>query len=205
MRYTRKSASRGLSPAATVLIAAAFFVGLYAGGKGAAPAAQPAAGGGTQVQAQNVQYYFPRAGQKAQPRLVEVIDSARKDLDVAIYSFTDQGTAEAIERAKRRGVAVRIITDRQQSAGQYQKVLLNRLAADKIPVKVDSHSGIMHLKVTVADGKVATTGSFNYTKSAENANDEVFVVLRDEKVAQDFEAEFTRMWNDAQDYENYKS
>ncbi|HBG54785.1 MAG TPA: hypothetical protein DDW99_00765 [Ruminococcaceae bacterium] len=59
--------------------------------------------------------------------------------------------------------------------------------------------------MTVADGKVATTGSFNYTKSAENANDEVFVVLRDEKVAQDFEAEFTRMWNDAQDYENYKS
>lgn len=203
MRYakSKKLFRSGLSPAAAVLIAAAFLLGFYAGGRQGTPAVPVSAGGGTRTE--NVQYYFPRAGQKVQPQLIGIIDSAERSLDIAIYSFTDGDVADAVERAKKRGVAVRLITDRQQAAGQYQKGLLKQLAGDGIPIKMDSHSGIMHLKVTVADGKVATTGSFNYTKSAETANDEVFVVLRDEKAAADFEAEFSRMWGDAQDYADY--
>ncbi len=151
-----------------------------------------------------VEYYFPRAGQKAEPELISVIGSAKKTLDIAIYSFTDGKVGSAVAEAHRRGVAVRVITDREQASGQYQKALLKGLVKAGIPVKIDTHSGLMHLKVTIADGEVATTGSYNYTKSAENSNDEVFVVLRDEKAAQDFEAEFGKMWNDTKNFKSYR-
>ncbi len=81
--------------------------------------------------------------------------------------------------------------------------MLKSLVKAGIPVKIDTHSGLMHLKVTIADGKIATTGSYNYTKSAEETNDEVFVVLRDEKAAQDFGTEFEKMWNDPKSFRNF--
>lgn len=167
-------------------------------------AAGSASSGVSGTNTAKVEYYFPRAGQKAQPQLISIIDSSQKTLDIAIYSLTDSKIGAAITRAHQRGVAVRVITDREQASGQYQKSLLKALVKAGIPVKVDTHSGLMHLKVTIADRKIATTGSFNYTKSAEQSNDEVFVVLRDEKAAQDFDAEFETMWNDKKGFRTYQ-
>lgn len=150
-----------------------------------------------------VEYYFPRAGQKAEPQLISVINSAQKTLDIAIYSITNSKIGSAIMQAHRSGVAVRLITDREQASGQYQKALLKSFIKAGIPVKIDTHSGLMHLKVTIADGKIATTGSYNYTKSAEETNDEVFVILRDEKAAKDFGTEFEKMWNDSKSFRNF--
>lgn len=150
-----------------------------------------------------VRCYFPRDGQKAAPELISIINSSKKTLDLAIYSFTDPQIASAVRGAKERGVAVRLITDREQSASQSQKSVLSGLKKAGIPIKLNTHQGIMHLKVTIADGAVATTGSFNYTKSAETKNDEVFVVLDDPKTASGFEAEFNRMWNDASNFKKY--
>ena len=159
--------------------------------------------GGFDIGSDSVKYYFPRDGQRPEPVLVEIMDSAKQNLDVAIYSITDQRIADAMIRAEERGVAVRVITDASQSDTSSQKTLLATLKAAGIPVKINSHSGIMHLKVTIADGDIVTTGSFNYTKAAENTNDEVFVVLSDETAAADFEAQFARMWNDTSGFENY--
>ncbi len=151
-----------------------------------------------------IEYYFPRAGQKAEPQLIKVINSAQKNLDVAIYSLTDNPTASAIVAAHKKGVSVRVISDKQQSGEKYQESILRSLTKSGIPVKVNTHTGLMHLKVTIADQKTATTGSFNYTKSAETKNDEVFVVLHDEKVAKDFDTEFNRMWNDKSNFKNFR-
>ena len=150
-----------------------------------------------------VNCYFPRAGQDAQAGLIQVIESAEKTLDMAIYSFTDETVADAVSACAKRGVTVRIISDKTQSGNGYQKKILKRLKKENIPVKVDAHSGIMHLKITIADGKIATTGSYNYTKSADQENDEVFVVFHDEKIAQNFEQEFEDLWNDDSRFDNF--
>ena len=125
-----------------------------------------------------VDYYFPRAGADVQTQLISVIKSANKTLDIAVYSFTDQKIANAVIDDEKRGVAVRVITDKTESSNSYQKQLLQTLKDAGIPVKINKHSGLMHLKVTIVDTTECTTGSFNYTKSAEQRNDEVFVVIR---------------------------
>jgi phosphatidylserine/phosphatidylglycerophosphate/cardiolipin synthase-like enzyme len=151
----------------------------------------------------SVQYYFPRGGQNPEPVLIGLINSAKSSLDIAIYSFTDTKVSDAVISAKKRGVAVRVISDKECSSDSYQKKVLNELKSDGIPVKINTHSGLMHLKVSIIDNRIATTGSYNYTTAVMYENDEVFVVLNDAKTAQDFDAQFVRMWNDTNDFTNY--
>ncbi|MCD6232666.1 hypothetical protein J7K28_08670 [Candidatus Aerophobetes bacterium] len=96
-----------------------------------------------------------------------------------MYSFTYEPIANAIIRAKNRGVEIRILMDKQQSAGKYSKYqyFLN----NGINVILDIHAGIMHNKIAIIDGKVLFTGSYNWTKSAEGRNQENLLEFIDEE------------------------
>jgi phosphatidylserine/phosphatidylglycerophosphate/cardiolipin synthase-like enzyme len=150
-----------------------------------------------------VEYYFPRAGQAPAPVLISLIKSAKYSVDMAIYSFTDTNIANALVADKKRGITVRVISDKTEAKTKYQKALLATLKKAGIPVKINTHSGLMHLKATIIDKATATTGSFNYTKGAETKNDEVFVVLKNATIAKGFDSEFVTMWNDSGHYKNY--
>ena len=164
-----------------------------------------AAGGGPPAAAAGnstpVEYYFPRAGQDPVQPLINVINSANSSLDIAIYSLTKPDIVSAIAAAENRGVAVRIITDREQSGDKYQAKELLVLSNAGIPI--NSHQGLMHLKVTIADDKTVTTGSYNYTDEATYDNDEVLVIINDQNIAQNWDNEFQSMWTDTTDYQDY--
>ena len=130
-----------------------------------------------------------------------MINSSTQTLDIAIYSLTHPEIVAAIKEAKKRGVAVRIISDKIQSAGKSQTEAMKLLGSAGIPMKINKHSGLMHLKVTIADKKIATTGSYNYSKSASTDNDEVLMVIRNEDIAKSFTEQFERMWNDTKGFE----
>lgn len=150
-------------------------------------------------------YYFPRAGHHPDQALIGVINSSNSSLDIAIYSITLKSIVNAIADAKNRGVAVRIITDRSEASDPSQRRELLYLKNKSIPIKINSHKGLMHLKVTIADDSTVTTGSYNYTSEATYDNDEVLVVIRDPGVARDWDSEFGQMWGDTADYENWGS
>jgi phosphatidylserine/phosphatidylglycerophosphate/cardiolipin synthase-like enzyme len=181
------------------------------GSDGAAPGSQPVAGNQPVAQQQTagmttlppLSYYFARAGQRPDLALISVINSAGNSLDIAIYSLTKPNIVNAILAAKQRGVAVRIITDSEESHTKAQANELNALNRAGIPIKVNSHPGLMHLKVTIADENTVTTGSYNYTNEATYDNDEVLVIIRSKGLAQDWDREFEQMWNDTTDYGNY--
>ncbi len=53
----------------------------------------------------------------------------------------------------------------------------------------------MHQKFAVIDRKVVLTGSYNWTASAENFNDENLLLFRDAgPLAEEFRKEFFRLW-----------
>jgi phosphatidylserine/phosphatidylglycerophosphate/cardiolipin synthase-like enzyme len=60
----------------------------------------------------------------------------------------------------------------------------------------------MHIKMTIADKKVGTTGSFNYSKAASEQNDEILVVIRNAEVAKNFSAQFDKMWADTKRFKS---
>lgn len=154
--------------------------------------------------APQMEYAFTKDNQHPEKLLVGVINGTKSTLDIAIYSLTNKDIVSAILDAKKRGVEVRVITDKQEASTKAQSESLKQLKTAGIPIKENSHKGLMHLKVTVADKSVFTTGSFNYSAAAATINDEVLVVVHDVKTAQEWSAEFDKMWNDKANFQDVK-
>lgn len=127
-------------------------------------------------------------------RLISLLDAATRTVDLAMYSFTDDQLAEALIRAHRRGVVVRVIRDGAQSAGRGDENA--RLQDAGIEVLVESLSGQMHHKFLVVDGRITVTGSYNWSSAADEDNFENVMVIVCPDVASAFATEFNRIWND---------
>jgi phosphatidylserine/phosphatidylglycerophosphate/cardiolipin synthase-like enzyme len=151
----------------------------------------------------NIQYYFTRANGHPDQQLIKIINSATKTLDIAIYSITKDDIVNAIIQDKQKGITVRLMTDRIESKSKSESKELALLSNADIPIKINSHSGLLHMKASIIDDKIVTTGSYNYTNNASTQNDEVLVILNDSSVTQGFESEFNAMWNDTNNYTNY--
>jgi len=135
----------------------------------------PAAPPPTAPETQTIQAYFsPRGGTR--DAIVNCIDGARSEVLVALYYLTDEGLAEALVRAHRRGVRVEAVLDRTQKTARGGQA--ERLANAGIPVRFDERHRIFHHKFAVIDGVTLVTGSFNWTQSAEKVNAENTLVIR---------------------------
>jgi len=110
-----------------------------------------------------------------------------------MYSFTYEPISEAIIRAKNRGIKIRILMDKQQAAGKYSKY--QYFFNNGINVITDIHSGIIHNKIAIIDGKILFTGSYNWTKSAEGINQENLLEFIDEgKIIKLYQERLDYLW-----------
>lgn len=124
--------------------------------------------------------------------LVELISSAQESIDVMVFSFTLPEVRHALIGAHGRGVNVRVLMDKQQAGNKYS--VHEQLEAYGIPVVLDTSSGYMHNKVMIIDGKIVVTGSFNFSVNARDRNDENYVVINNELVAQEYLNRFEKLW-----------
>lgn len=132
--------------------------------------------------------------------LIDIITRTKKTLDIAIFNFTDKSILKAILDARNNNVAVRIITDKTLAITPVQFFFLKQLKKSGISIKKNSHPGFMHMKITIADKKIVTISSANFTKSSQMKNDEFFMIIRDEKIASEFLKQFNLMWNNINDF-----
>ncbi|MDE1975565.1 MAG: hypothetical protein KGI49_03600 [Patescibacteria group bacterium] len=117
--------------------------------------------------------------------IIHLIDSADKYVYFAVYYFTVKDIADALVRAKNRGVEVRGITD-AAAAAESGKGIVAGLRAAGILLEVQKHQdGIMHIKAIVTD-KAYASGSYNWTAAATNANDEVLEIGTDPAVREQY-------------------
>lgn len=125
------------------------------------------------------------------------IGRANKSIHVMVYSFTLDEIAEALIAARERGVDVKVVIERENAYGRGSEY--QRLLSAGIDVRLDSNPYLMHHKVMIVDGRIVVTGSYNWSWSAENRNDENLIVIMDEDIAREFEEEFMRVWSAAQE------
>jgi len=124
-------------------------------------------------------YFSPQGG--AQQAIVDAIGKARESVYVQAYSFTSAPIAKALVDAKARGVKVEAILDKSQRKATYTGATFLKNAG--IPVYIDDKHAIAHNKVMILDGQTVITGSFNFTKAAEERNAENLLILRDKGLA----------------------
>jgi phosphatidylserine/phosphatidylglycerophosphate/cardiolipin synthase-like enzyme len=118
------------------------------------------------------------------------LDKAQSTVLVQAYSFTSYRIAKALLDAHKRGVKVEVILDKGQRGEQY--FLTDFLTNSGITTKIDSQHAIAHNKVMIIDGGTVITGSFNFTKAAEESNAENSLVIHDRNLAESY----TKNWED---------
>ncbi|HLH56929.1 MAG TPA: phospholipase D-like domain-containing protein [Verrucomicrobiae bacterium] len=127
-----------------------------------------------------VQVYFsPRGGATA--AVVEALNHATNSVLVQAYSFTSAPIARALVDAGRRGSKVRVILDKSQRTEKYSEA--DFLRHEGISTMIDTSHAIAHNKIIIIDNYLVLTGSFNFTRAAEENNAENLLVINDPDLA----------------------
>lgn len=124
--------------------------------------------------------------------IIQLYDGAENYIHLAIYSLTKDEFAEALIRAHKRGVEVKVIIDRIQAAGRYADD--EKLEKAGVELRRSKGSGLMHNKFAVIDGIIIYTGSYNHTSNATLKNDENYIIIKDQQIAETYEKQFQKIW-----------
>jgi len=73
------------------------------------------------------------------------------------------------------------------------------LTNDRIHARADGNPNTMHHKVFIIDRAIVVTGSFNFSGSAANDNDENILILYNPDIASAYLAEFQKVWAESQE------
>ena len=137
------------------------------------PAAQPAP-----IEA----YFSPKGG--CTDAIVRELKGAKQNVFIQAYSLNSAPIVKALVDAEKRGVHVQVIMDKCLRTDHHG--LADQLVAAGIPVFVDDKHPIAHNKIMIIDAATVITGSFDYTKAAEDSLAENIVILRDAAIATKF-------------------
>jgi phosphatidylserine/phosphatidylglycerophosphate/cardiolipin synthase-like enzyme len=97
--------------------------------------------------------------------LVQALSDAKRTILVQAYSFTSAPIAKALLDAHKRGVQVQVILDKSQRTEKYSSA--DFMANQGVPTMIDAQHAISHNKAMIIDGETVLTGSFNFTKAAQ--------------------------------------
>jgi phosphatidylserine/phosphatidylglycerophosphate/cardiolipin synthase-like enzyme len=140
-------------------------------------------------------HFSPKGG--CTEAIVRELARARREVLVQAYSFTCPAIAEALASARKRGVEVRVLLDRSNEKETYSE--LGELEKHGLSLMIDAHHAIAHNKVMVIDSRTVLTGSFNFTRQAEQENAENLIVVRgDPDVIAAYRQNFQVHWEHAQ-------
>ncbi|MEL6343369.1 MAG: phospholipase D-like domain-containing protein [Myxococcota bacterium] len=136
-------------------------------------------------------------------QLVGEMNAAANTLDVAIYTFTSEPIRDAMIDAGTRGVTVRAVIDSSEFGAVNDSIARDLDAANVQVRRLGGFSNTtsdpkMHHKFAVVDDQAVISGSFNYTYSADEANHENLMLIRDPALAGQFTSAFNELWDAGQ-------
>jgi phosphatidylserine/phosphatidylglycerophosphate/cardiolipin synthase-like enzyme len=108
--------------------------------------------------------------------IISYIAEARVSVHVAAYAFTSQPIAQALVEARARGVDVRVVLDKSQSASRHS--VGSFLAQHGVLVRINGAYLLQHQKVVIVDAISVQSGSYNYTANARDRNSENLLIIR---------------------------
>lgn len=134
--------------------------------------------------------------------IIKNIAAAEEFISIAMYTFTDVEIAQAILEARDKGIDIRIFLDRSQVKAKYSRS--RYFVQNGIEVRISSNSYIMHNKFAVIDNEIVITGSYNWTASAGERNDENLLVIDDNYIVDRYQDYFNNLWDNKYSPERYQ-
>jgi len=131
-------------------------------------------------------------GSECLQAITQHIRDARNRLDICVFTISDDRISGPLMQAHRAGVEVRIITDNDKMYDRGSDV--QQLKDAGLSVRVDMSRHHMHHKFAVVDQQVALTGSYNWTRSAAEHNEENLLISNDPGIILSYQKKFNELW-----------
>lgn len=125
--------------------------------------------------------------------IVAQLRAARRSMDLCVFTLSDDRISREVLAAHRRGVAVRLLTDNDKAWDRGSDVAALREAG--IATRVDRTEAHMHHKFAIFDGTWLLNGSYNWTRSACEHNEENLVLSNEPGLVAAFSREFESLWS----------
>ncbi len=123
-----------------------------------------------------------------------LLKQAKETLDICVFTITDERLANDILNCHQSGVKVRIITDDNKMFDHGSAIKSLRNAG--IAIKIDHSRYHMHHKFGIIDAKIVFTGSFNWTYTATNHNQENLLVTTNYDINKQYKEQFELLWKE---------
>ena len=136
--------------------------------------------------------FSPKGG--ISKKLVRLTQAAAQEISVAAYAFSSKYLGNALVKAIKRGVKVRLILDMENARKSYS--IDEWLIENGVDVRfIKLKRGCMHHKILIVDSLRLMTGSYNFTNDSEFRNHEAAIFTDDGNLIASFIAEFERLWS----------
>lgn len=143
------------------------------------------------LHAETAVYFTP--SNACENNIIYLLNNAKQQIDIAVYSITNDNLVSAIKDAHKRGIKIRILTDKTQAENTSSKTAHLRNAG--LNIKVHSKHRIEHNKFVVIDNQVVMTGSYNWTTSATLKNSEnCLKIWNDDTTVLEYQKRFEYLW-----------
>lgn len=155
----------------------------------------------------------PGAVDELEAAIVDFLDGARRSLDIAVQELESRPIADAVLRAKLRGVRVRLalegdylteeaaLTDPWTAGGENEanRRIHAAMLRARVETITDLNPRLFHQKFVVRDlgvsGRAAVlTGSANFTPTDTSVNLNHVLVVTGQRIARTYAAEFEELW-----------
>lgn len=126
-----------------------------------------------------------------------LIRETEVSIDAALYSFNSDALSRCLAEAQRRGIQVRLLTDRSKykQSQLTRKLLKDARFAHRLSRGRNGSDSKMHHKFLILDQSIVVTGSYNWTLASETQHFENIVVIREPDSVCHYRSEFNALWD----------
>ena len=124
--------------------------------------------------------------------LIPLLDGAEQSIHFLAFSFTSNELGDIIRAKAEEGLTIAGVMDKEQISSN-QGTEFDPFQQAELDVLIDGIDGQMHHKLIIVDEKIVAFGSYNFSKSAEERNDENLLIIYDADIAKQFILEFGRV------------
>jgi len=128
--------------------------------------------------------------------LYNLLSEANESIYFLAFSFTSNELGEIVRTQADAGLDIKGVMDEEQVASN-TGTEYDPFKQAGLDVRIDGNDGQMHHKVFIVDGRIVVMGSYNFSRSAEERNDENIIIIYHEKIAEFFLEEFDRVYAQA--------
>jgi phosphatidylserine/phosphatidylglycerophosphate/cardiolipin synthase-like enzyme len=139
-------------------------------------------------------YFSPNGGVAS--HILDVLRSARSSVHFMAFAFTRNDFSDVLIDKVGRGVTVQGVFERRQvDAGA--DAAWNAFRRAGLDVRLDGNPYTLHSKVIIVDQQIVVVGSYNFSRNAEESNNENVLIIHDAGIAAAYFIEWQRVWAQA--------